>query len=204
MGFAAKIESVVTRIRPIGLKLLTFVEVKMSRDGSPSITGDQVGPPGDDSPPLDTDSALGIELDQSGRVAAAAFYDPKNPSKAEPGEKRFYSRDPKTGLIVAEVFMKGDGSVEISNLLGSFKLDKTGALDAEVTTFSVANELGSLKLGVDGTWTINDLVTIDVAGNVAGTDFLAGVISLLNHLHAAGALLDSVPLPVTGVSAVPQ
>lgn len=214
MGFVADIIAVKRRLR----QGVSHLDVKILRDvRSAPITATHVGPPGDDSFPLITDRSVNVPLQQTGRVAAVAYFDTLNPGKALLGEKRFYART-AAGAIIAEVWMKNTGAVEVTNAAGSIKLGADGAVDAvtpagsfgmnavgvlsaSVTSLSISNAAGSMSLDTAGVWTING-VTIDPAGNVMATNFIAGAVTLLTHLHAAGLLLDSVPAPVTGTTAV--
>lgn len=214
MGFVADIIAVKRRLR----RGISHLDVKILRDiRTAPITATHVGPPGDDSFPLITDRSVNVPLQQTGRVAAVAYFDTLNAGKALLGEKRFYSRT-AAGAIIAEVWLRATGAVEITNAAGSIKLGADGAveavtpagsfgmnaagvLSAAVTSLSIGNTLGSMSLDVAGVWTING-VTIDPAGLVTGTDFVAGVVTLLTHLHAAGLLLDSTFNFVTGTTAV--
>jgi len=161
-----------------------------------------------------------VPLQQSGRVAAVGYFDPVSAGKTAPGEKRFYARN-AVGTVVAEVWLKDTGAVEITNAFGSIKLgsdgavnavtpagsfgmDAAGVLTASVTSLSIGNAAGSMALSAAGVWTING-VTIDPAGLVTATDFVAGLVTLLTHVHSAGLYLSQgVGNPVTGTSGVGQ
>lgn len=114
-------------------KLLSFVRAtrrgakvsdsKVDPGGGQVLTGEHFGPSGDDSHPLPGDYAHVIKL-KSGQVVTVGYVDPKNTQKAQPGEKRIYSRD--SGGEVAEVTLKADGSILGQNGSGSFNLTAAG------------------------------------------------------------------------------
>lgn len=136
-------------------------------------TSDYASAPGDDSPPLEGDWVLVVPGGGGGRSVAVGYADTANAGTAAPGEKRLTARD-SGGAIVIAVWLRGDGSLTIDN------------------------GLGSLELGTDGTWTLNG-AQITPDGDVVTSD---GV-SLRAHLTPAGALLDSLAGPVTGVTGPP-
>jgi hypothetical protein len=173
----------------------SFLEdVKIKPGGRQPLTPEHTSSPGDDAPPLSSDYAVAVPTEGTGRASAVGYVDPVNEGKAAPGEKRLYSRDPN-GVVQAEVHLKGDGSVEVKNSAGTFLLTAAGSLQATVTTISIGNGSGAMSLDAGGTWNFNGL-TITPAGDV----ITALGRSLDVHTHAAGSLLDSVPLPVTGVT----
>ncbi len=217
MGYVANILSTKRRLR----RGVSFLDVKVSRDliRAP-ITVTHVAPPGEDSHPIGTDQPVCVALQQSGRVAAVGYFDPVNAGKTTPGEKRFYARN-AAGVVFAEVWLRDTGAVEITNAFGSIKLgsdgavnavtpagsfgmDAAGVLTASVTSLSIGNAAGSMTLSAAGVWTING-VTIDPAGLVTATDFVAGLVTLLTHVHSAGLYLSQgIGNPVTGTSGVGQ
>jgi len=72
------------------------------------------GAPGDDSRPLPNDSVVFVENENIGGKSAVGFLDTKNPPVSGDGERRLYSRD-EAGDIVAIIFIKKDGSIQINN-----------------------------------------------------------------------------------------
>jgi hypothetical protein len=69
---------------------------------------------GEDSVPLPDDYVQSVSTEGSGRASAVGYIDPKNEGKAAAGEKRIYARDAETGETVAEIWLKADGSIEMS------------------------------------------------------------------------------------------
>ena len=210
-GFIAKILSF-TRTMRNGVPIDSL---KVSRDGGITTLIDHMGPPGDDSPPLDSDYASGYPIEGTGRFVVGGYRDVLNEGTALQGEKRLYSRN-LDGGIEAVISLRRDGTVEVENAsgrvtlaaegdveaenaLGSFALTSDGELNASVTTVSIGNGAGSMNLSANGTWDFNG-ATITPSGDVIS----AGGISLDLHLTPAGALLDSLSGAVTGVSGPPQ
>jgi hypothetical protein len=88
------------------------VDIKVDLGGGDVVDAELFQPAGFDAKPLPGDAAAHREGD-GGRPQALGFSDPKNASKAAPGEVRVYARSPD-GTPVSEIWMKGDGSVEIT------------------------------------------------------------------------------------------
>ena len=165
MGYLAEVGSV-TRVTRDGVPVLD-VQVLPFGPGS-TVTPEQMLPAGVDSAPLIGDTALAVDVLASGRAIAAAYADPENAGVASPGEFRAYSRN-AAGAIVAELHLKADGSVLISNAAGSF------------------------ELGADGAVSING-AQITTLGDVIS----ALMVSLNNHLHAGSATAPSGIVSPTG------
>jgi hypothetical protein len=155
--------------------------------GGENITAEHFEDAGSDSQPLDTDWLAILSIKRSGGGVAVGVVDPKNAKKAAPGEKRFYSRD-SGGAEVASIWLKADGSVLIENESGSIELGSDGSFQAE-------NDAGSFGLDVAGIFNVNNLLTIDTAGNlvtpgtITASNVLAGALSIggvslpSNHKH---------------------
>lgn len=136
-------------------------------------------PPGDDSAPLPGDSALLVEVEGgTGEEVIAAYSDPKNAGQAAPGEKRFYSRD-ASGDPVAEVWLKLDGTVVVTNLGGK-----------------------SLEMAPNGDITIKGKLTVEGEivshGEVTANGLVpAAAVKLSTHLHGftgpSGPVLTPTP-----------
>ena len=162
MGLIVKILSFFRITKPNGVKLS---EIKGDVGGGDIRTAEHYGPAGDDSVPLLTDKAIGVEIPRSGGIAIVGYLDPLNDGVAQAGEKRIYARELSSGDIVCNIYLKANGSIIGANDNGSFEL-KTG-----------------------GDFIINGL-TIDNSGNISGTgtismggDITSGVISLPGHKH---------------------
>lgn len=83
-------------------------EAKVDAGGGAIHTVQQFGDPGDDSQPLQGDQALLIESGSAGGFGAAGWHDPTTPRKAQPGEKRIYSRS-AAGTCAVEIWLKAGG-----------------------------------------------------------------------------------------------
>ena len=162
MGLIIKLLSFARRIKPSGVK---YSEVKGDDGGGNIRTAEHYGPVGDDSVPLLTDKAIGVEIPRTGGIAIVGYLDPLNDGVAQAGEKRTFARDLNSGDIVCNVYLKNDGSIIGTNANGSFELE------------------------AGGDFIINGL-TIDSSGNISGSgtismsgDIASGAISLLGHKH---------------------
>lgn len=170
MGLIARVLSF-TRVVRNGAKLS---DVKLDPGGGPNITGEHFADAGDDSHPLSTDYAATTRIPRDGGQVPVGYADPLNNPKATPGDKRIYGRDPSTGLVVNEVWLKSDGSVFISNANGSFELKPTGAIKG-------LNAAGFFELESGGDFVANGAKML-TDGDVITSE---GV-SLRSHTHAQG------------------
>jgi len=150
------------------------------------VTAEQFGPAGDDSAPMAGDTVAIMEIGENGRSIIVGSIDVVNVPKAAAGEKRFYSRG-ALSVPMAEIWLKKDGTVVISNLAGKVELSATGglkasnnlgAIDLQSTGgVTVSNTLGKIALSPVGIITLNNLVNIDLLGNIVTT----GSIHSLNY-----------------------
>ena len=118
--------------------------VKVSPAANYNLTPLHYDSPGEDSMPLEGDSAALVDIDsqRTGTFISVGYIDPKNKKTTQAGGKRMYSRDPDTGLQVAEIWIKNDGTILFSN------------------------DNGSVELEANGTIILNESVTIDTNGNI--------------------------------------
>jgi len=96
---------------------------------------------GDDSQPLPGDAAALQPGAGTGEKQAVGYHDPDEGNKvAAAGEHGIYSRNPTTGVAVARVIPRNDGSIEIESLNGApIEIKSTG----RVTVNSPDVRLGS-------------------------------------------------------------
>lgn len=179
-------------------------DVKTDPGGGPNVTAEHFAPAGDDAHPLPDDYVYAARSPQRGRYAAVGYVDTSNASKAQPGEKRIYSRD-SGGTQKAEVWLKADGTVVCENENGRTTLAPDGSFTAEspagtlqLTASGQAtafNASGSATLTPDGSF---------AAVNAAGSMTLAANGSILGQ-NAAGqfALQDNGNFVVNGVTIAP-
>jgi hypothetical protein len=114
-------------------------ETDLDLGGSDKGTADHFGGGGEDSPPLKGDWVTAVQLDGSTESLAAVAYSDDTERVAAAGEKRTYARN-SDGSVVAEVHMKGDGSVTIARTAGSsVEVASNGAItiDAGAGTISI-------------------------------------------------------------------
>jgi hypothetical protein len=153
--------------------------VKVNPGGGANITGQHMADAGDDSQPLagDYGAVLGIPRSRGADGVLVGYVDIKNAGKAASGEKRIYSRD-ASGNVVAEVWLKNDGSVSIITP----KTTITHAADGTITTTN--NGGGFISMASSGVVTING-VTFDKNGNVSTSgEMTADGVDLSTHVHS--------------------
>jgi hypothetical protein len=121
VGGVAKLLSFVRRVR----RAANVSDAKVNTGGGPNITAEHFSTPGDDSHPLPGDFVLLVQVQQTGRSAAAGYLDPLNEQTAGPGERRIYSRD-SAGATVSTIWLKNTGDVLIDNGAGSIELQASG------------------------------------------------------------------------------
>jgi hypothetical protein len=93
------------------------LDVKCDPGGGDNVTAFHFADAGDDGRPLPGDFVALEDSSGSGAEQATGYADTKNAGKALPGEKRIYSRDAE-GAIVAEVWLQGDGKIEMITPIG--------------------------------------------------------------------------------------
>lgn len=156
MGFLAK----VVEFRRTVVEGAQAPECTIDRDGDETATAAHLAPPGDDAPPLPGDIAYLGDDAGAGAAQIAGYQDPASAGVAAAGEKRIYSRS-GPGVVVAEVWLKADGTLVAKNAAGSLELGPDGAA-------RLVNELGSIEL--------------DAAGNVTANTPL-GSFGAATHMH---------------------
>src|SRR5690606_13438789 len=114
-------------------------QIKIDLGGGNTATAEVFQDPGSDSPPLPGDFCALTPGPQSGELQAVGFDDLAT-KKSAGGEKRIYGRSP-SGTAVNEVWLKGDGSIEITSLIpGGAKifLKTNGAVEIDGASDFVA------------------------------------------------------------------
>lgn len=112
--------------------------------GSQLTTSALFGPGGEDSPPLDTDDVLLVELKSSGTYAASGSLDHKNQQLSSPGEKRIYARNP-SGDEVCQVHLKNDGSIRAGNQNGFIEILANGNVSINGVIFDTSQEITDIN-----------------------------------------------------------
>src|SRR5690606_28930585 len=77
---------------------------------------------------LPGDTAALEDSTGTGAQQVSGYQDTKNAGKAAKGEYRVYARN-AAGVVMAELWLKGDGTIEFSNLLGAGKLNPDGSAE---------------------------------------------------------------------------
>lgn len=155
-------------------------DVKTDPGGGPNVTAEHFAPAGDDSHPLASDYVYAAPSPQRGRYAAVGYVDPKNPPKAQPGEKRIYARD-ADGTVVVEVWLQNDGTATLVNGEGSVTLAPDGAIKG-------VNGAGQFELEAAGDFVANG-ATMTTDGDVVTSDG----ISLRTHVHVGNLGVNTSP-----------
>lgn len=171
MGLIGTILSFTRRTKSNGVK---FSELKIDVGGGDIKTSQNYESAGNDSFPLITDKAIAVEIPRTGGVGVVGYLDPLDNKLAVAGEKRIYSRDPGTGLVIADLFLKADGSIKGNNANGSFELQSGGDFVVNGVTIDTSGNISSSG-------------KITVTGNITtSADVKASTISLKTHIHPAG------------------
>lgn len=121
---------------------------------------DHFGPSGDDSPPLPGDFVAAVPLDEDDEESAAVAYADETARVAKGGEKRIYARNSE-GVVVSSAFLKGDGSVTITNDKATVDLTPTGAI-------KLSNSAASVEIAVDGSIKLDGPTVSLAAGTPLG------------------------------------
>lgn len=154
-------------------------DVTIDPGGGPNQTANHYACAGDDSHPLPGDFVATTGSPGSGNEHVTGYVDPVNEPKAQRGEKRIYSRRESDGVLVAEIWLKNDGSLVIEN------------------------ENGRLELAAGGTFDLNG-VTIDTSGNISAPGEVTAMdatpatsVKLSTHLHPTAMGPSGAPTPGT-------
>ncbi len=104
---------------------------KVDIGGDDLLLAEHFADSGDDSAPLPDDSAALAESPETGGLQVTGYHDATQ-RKAQPGEKRIYSRN-AAGVVVAEVWLHADGAVDINTLGPGTKvtINGLGAMPAQ-------------------------------------------------------------------------
>ena len=166
MGLIARLLSFVRGERR-GAKL---TDVKVDPGGGNLLTVEHFAAAGDDSSPLPDDYVAIVKIAREGAYVAVGYADVANTPKAQPGDKRIYARDPDTGAVVIDIWLKNDGSIVVENNTGSFSLAASGV-------FSV----NGVTIDTDGNITTTGKV--DAGELEADTSLIGGGIEMITHTH---------------------
>lgn len=149
-------------------------DVKVDRGGGDNRTAQHFSDPGDDSFPLPGDYPALLDQAGTGRDSAVGWVDPKNLQKSTAGDKRIYARD-ANGDEIVQLWLKSDGTAELSNANGSVVLRPDGGTvtTTPLSTFDTAadgsiagtNGNGNFELQAAGDFVVNG-VTIAANGAV--------------------------------------
>lgn len=175
MGFINKLISF-ARVKRHGVN---FSNVEVDPGGGAIKTAEHFEDPGSDSNPLPGDYVATVSHPGAGNVLAVGYLDPVNKPKAAVGEKIIYSRDSE-GVLIAEVWLKNDGTLVLSNPKGLFELRADGSIKGQ-------NSIGFFELEMNGDFVVNT-VRIDPQGNLTATSLsapsvLANDKELAEHQH---------------------
>lgn len=123
---------------------------------------EQFAPSGDDSPPLPEDRVLIVDVEGTGNAVSCGNL--TESQGANPGEKILYSRNPDDKKLVSKIYLKNDGTIQLSSLQDdevksslTLKSDGTFEINGEAdTTLTIK---GNLTIKIDGD------AKIEVGGN---------------------------------------
>lgn len=154
------------------------LDVKCDPGGGANVTAPHFADAGDDGRPLPGDFAALEDSSGSGAEHATGYADVRNAGKAAPGEKRIYARDPQA-TPVCEVWLKGNGTIVITNDQGSFEMAPNG----DVT-------INGVKIDASGNVTAPGEVTAKAASPATS-------VTLSQHIHPHPMGPTSAPTPGT-------
>jgi len=140
MGRIAKLLSFV-RVTRNGAKIS---DVKINPGGNANTTAEHYSNIGEDAFPLNTDYVVDIDIKRSGGSVVVGYLDPINIPKALQGDKRIYSRQTNDGTSIAEVWLKNDGVIVVSNANGTITMETNG--DVKINGGKIAIGNGSAEL----------------------------------------------------------
>ena len=142
------------------------------------------GPCNEDFAPPENCKTLNIPLGRGrGFLISAAYHNQKIAPVAVFGEKRIYSTTQDGTVIMAEVFLKQDGTILIKNATITITVNPSGLLEINTTGNT---EITSAKTIIN-----ND---VEITG-----DLLVGSIDFLTHTHQQGVDSDGDTEQDTGV-----
>lgn len=170
-------------------------DVKIATSGD-TLTAQYVQGAGDDAVPLPGDYPLCVRIERAGRIVVVGFVEPDATQTAQAGERRMYSRNASREEM-AEVWIKNDGTVLVSNASGYYELRPDGSQKLHNDNGSyelrangsqrLENSSGYIELQAGGTVDVNT-ATIDPSGNIVATSVTAPSIvvngkELKDHKH---------------------
>ncbi len=180
MGRVARVLEL-SRVDRDGVKVSS---VKFDPGGGDVKTGDNYAGIGEDANPLPEDYAVAVDIPGAGGRVIIGYVDIKNAGTAEPGERRAYSRN-SGGDIVAEIWLKSDGSITITNDSGSIELQASG--DANINGVTIDTGGNITTTGDITAANISALVKIDAPAIEALTSLIVNAIEVLGHVHISAA-----------------
>ena len=140
-------------------------EVKANLGSGELKNAQMLQPPGEDSNPITSDTAFLVPGVRAGEAVALGYADTRNEPTADPGGKRFYSRDAATGVLKTEIHLKPDGTIVIfadSGVTIDSDLTVTGKITAQDDIEALAGKILGNEL--ESTTTIkNTALGVDLA-----------------------------------------
>jgi hypothetical protein len=179
-------------------------DVVVDTGGGALVTAAHLGGAGEDSPPLPGDVASLDDSSGTGNQQVTGYHDPRNTGKADDGEKRIYGRN-AAGEVVAEVWLKGDGTVLVQGKIGDNELSLTLDLNTGIATLKAPifnAEADSIRLGKGAgreVACVGDLVAVtvpqlkDSVTNVPIAPVVPTLITATLGYVAAGQIISGRP-----------
>jgi hypothetical protein len=160
-------------------KVLSFAGLDLTVEPAArySLTVLRADSSGVDAPPLENDTSITVPLPEAGRRVNIGFVDTIE-REALAGERRTYSRDPGTGEIAGDLWLKNDGALVHTNAKGTMEHYANGG-------GKISHENGSIELRADGTIQLG-VVLISPDGVITGVKGLygtGGAVDLITHVH---------------------
>ena len=179
-GSIAKVEAFLRVLKDS----VNLSDVECDPGGGAVLTCNHFADPGDDSHPLTSDYVALLPTEREGSAVVVGYADPVSTPKAQPGDKRIYSRS-EAGETKAEVWLKNSGDIVVENSAASVKVLASGEV-------AITNSSGSMVLAPSGVITLNGAVTISPSGDIVTTGTLTAAqivesttnVDLAAHVHS--------------------
>ncbi len=151
------------------------------------------GPCNEDFAPPENCKTLNIPLGRGrGFLVSAAYHNQNIAPVAVHGERRIYSTDQAGANVMAEVFLKQDGTILIKNATITITADPSGLLKIETggnTEITSAKTI--INNDVDIIGTLNATVAVNAPTVAAATSLTVNSKEMDDHKHSQGVDSDN-------------
>ena len=151
------------------------------------------GPCNEDFAPPENCKTLNIPLGRGrGFLISAAYHNQNIAPVAVHGERRLYSTDQSGTVVMAEVFLKQDGTILIKNATITITVNPSGLLEIETTgNTEITSAKTIINNDVDIIGTLNASVSVVSPTVAATTSLTVDSKEMDDHKHSQGIDSDS-------------